>query len=341
MMNPFASRRESDERAPLDRRSFLALGMGGLVLASVPVAIASSKRRVVSRTVPVMATIAEIRVVVDGERDVPRAEAAIEAALEELYAVDRAMTRFSRHSEVGRANLEAARQPVGVGAATAAVVERALHWASCSGGAFDPCMGEVSDLWDVRHRHEPPAQREVRRFAGRSLYTQLEVGRRSGSAMLYYHTADIGLDLGGIAKGWSVDRAAAALRARGIRDALVNVAGHLYAIGQSERGDAWEIGVQSPTDPNGIVARFALTDAAVATSGDYRQYFDYKGRRFHHIMDPRTGEPRLTGEHSVSVRAERCIDADAGATAVFGAPPEKARAMLAAAAPDARLIHSI
>ncbi len=175
MMKAFKGRGDGDERAPLDRRSFLALGMGGLVLASVPVAIASSKRRVVSRTVPVMATIAEIRVVVDGERDVPRAEAAIDAALEELYAVDRAMTRFSRHSEVGRANLEAARHPVAVGAATAAVVERALHWASCTQGAFDPCMGEVSDLWDVRHRHEPPAAKDVRRFAGRSLYKQLEL----------------------------------------------------------------------------------------------------------------------------------------------------------------------
>ena len=159
--------------------------------------------------------------------------------------------------------------------------------------------------------------------------------------MLYYHTSDIGLDLGGIAKGWSVDRAADALRARGIRDALVNVAGHLYAIGHSERGDAWEIGVQSPTDPNGIVARFPLTDAAVATSGDYRQFFDYKGRRFHHILDPRTGEPRLTGEHSVTVRAPSCIDADAGATAVFGTSPERARAMLAAAAPGSILLHYV
>ncbi len=327
-------------RSPLDRRTFLTLGIGGLVVASLPKALAG-RRRVVSRTVPVMATIAEIRVVVDGERDIPRAEAAIDAALEELYAVDRAMTRFSRYSEVGRANVEAAAHAVPVGAATAAVVGRALHWAECTGGRFDPCLGEAEELWDVRRRREPPPAREVRRFAGRWLYRQLELDGTAGGARVFYHSRDIALDLGGIAKGWAVDRAADALRAHGVRDGLVNVAGHLYALGRSERGDAWEVGVQSPSDPNGIVARFPLTDGGVATSGDYRQFFDYHGRRFHHILDPRTGEPRLTGEHTVTVWAPSCIDADAGATAVFGATREQAGALLAAAAPGARLVHSL
>ncbi len=233
---------ERGERGPLDRRTFLTLGVGGLVVAALPKALAG-RRRVVSRTVPVMATVAEIRVVVDGERDVPRAEAAIDAALEELYAVDRTMTRFSRYSEVGRANVEAASHAVPLGAATAAVVARALHWADCTDGAFDPCLGEASELWDVRHRHEPPPSREVRRFAGRGLYRQLELDGAPAGARLFYHSRDIALDLGGIAKGWSVDRAADALRAHGVRDGLVNVAGHLYALGQSERGDAWEVGV--------------------------------------------------------------------------------------------------
>ncbi len=334
MMNP------SSGRGPVDRRAFLTFGLGGLVVAALPRALAGRKR-VVSRTVPVMATIAEIRVVVDGEREVPRAEAAIAAALDELYAVDRTMTRFSRNSEVGRANVEAASHAVPLGAATAAVVARALHWADRSGGIFDPCLGEASELWDVRRRHEPPAVREVRRFAGRGLYRRLELDRAGGGTRVYYHSPDIALDLGGIAKGWAVDRAADALRAHGVRDGLVNLAGHLYALGQSERGDAWEVGVQSPTDPNGIVARFPLSDGAVATSGDYRQFFDYHGRRFHHILDPRTGEPRVTGEHTVTVWAPTCIDADAGATAVFGTTREQAAALLAAAAPHARLMHSL
>ena len=326
-------------RGLVDRRTFLTLGVGGLVVAALPRAL-SAHRRLVTRTVPVMGTVAEIRVVYDG-LDVARAEAAIDAALEELYAVDRTMTRFSRHSEVGVANLEAAKRAVPIGAATAAVIQRALHWSERTDGSFDPCLGEVCELWDVKHRHQPPPDREVRRFAGRALYRQLEVGRRAGGTVVYFHSPELALDLGGIAKGWGVDRAVDALRAHGIRDALVNCGGDLYAMGHSERGDAWEIGVQSPTDPHGIVARFAVSDRAVATSGDYRQFFEYHGHRYHHLMDPRTAAPRLTREESVTVEAATCMDADAGATAVFGAPGERARAILAAAVPDAMLLHSI
>ncbi len=327
---------ESAGRGPLDRRHFLALGVGGLVVAALPRALAGARRHLVTRTVPVMGTIAEIRVVHDDSR---LAERAIDAAVEELYRVDRTMTRFSRHSEVGRANVEAASHPVALGAATAAVVERALFWAERTGGSFDPCLGEACALWDVEHRHVPPPAAEARRFAG-GLYRQLELGRRHDQTMVYFHSPRVGIDLGGIAKGWAVDRAVDALRAHGIRNAIVEAGGDLYAMGHSERGDAWEIGVQSPTNPHEILARFPLTDRAVATSGDYRRFFDYHGRRYSHLLDPRTGEPRQTREHSVSVEAETCMDADAGATAVFGASREQAQALLAGAMPGARLIHS-
>jgi len=328
-----------EARGPVDRRTFLTFGLGGLVVAALPKAL-SAHRRLATRTVPVMGTIAEIRVVYDG-RDEARGQAAIDAALAELYAVDRTMTRFSRHSQVGVANLEAAQRPVAIGAATAAVVERALHWAERTDGRFDPCLGEVSELWDVTHRHEPPAAGAVRRFAGLGLYRKLEVGRRGGSPVVYYHAPELALDLGGIAKGWGVDRAVDALRAHGIRDALVNCGGDLYALGHSERGDAWEVGVQSPADPHAIVARFTLSDGAVATSGDYRQYFDFHGERYHHLLDPRTAAPRVTCEQSVTVQAATCLDADAGATAVFGAAREQAGALLTRAAADARLLHSV
>jgi thiamine biosynthesis lipoprotein len=208
-----------------------------------------------------------------------------------------------------------AEAPVVVSAATAAVVERALHWAEHTAGTFDPCLGEVCQLWDVEHRQAPPAQGEVRHFAGEGLFRQVDLDRRGGERVVYFHSRDVALDLGGIGKGWAVDRAVDALRAHGIRDAVVNAGGDLYAMGNSERGDPWEIGVQSPTDPHALAATLRLSDAAVATSGDY--------------------------VHSVSVRAATCMDADAGATAVFGCDPLHAQSLLAGAASGARLVHSI
>lgn len=321
---------------PLDRRTFLSIGIGGLVVASVPRAL-SARQRVTTRTVPVMGTIAEIKVV---HGDVAQAERAIDAALEELYRVDRTMTRFSRLSEVGRANLEAAAKPVALGVATAAVVERGLRWADWSEGAFDPCIGGACELWDIGHRQVPPPAGESHRYAGRHFYRHLELGRRAGESVVYYHAGDLALDLGGIAKGWAVDRAVDALRAHGIRDAVVNCGGDLYAMGHSERGDAWEIGVQSPTDPRGLVATLRASDTAIATSGDYCRYFDFHGRRYSHLLDPVTGEPRQAREHSVSVQAATCIDADAGATAAFVLPAERVANVLSRA-DGARLVHSI
>jgi thiamine biosynthesis lipoprotein len=136
------------------------------------------------------------------------------------------------------------------------------------------------------------------------------------------------VDLGGIAKGWAVDRAIEAIRAHGFKDAIVNAGGDLYAMGHSERGDAWEIGIQDPRNPGRISRTLELSDAAVATSGDYIQYFEYQGRRYHHIMDPITASPRVTAVHSVTVQAATCMAADVACGSVYGlAAPQAARVL--------------
>ncbi|NIY12473.1 MAG: FAD:protein FMN transferase [Gemmatimonadetes bacterium] len=325
---------QPDSRRP-SRREFVALGAGAFVVAAMP-GVLRPKRRLVRRTVPVMGTIAEIGVIHPDER---YAQGAIDAAIAELRAVDRTMTRFSDHSEVGRANLEAARRPVTVSPATAEVVSAGLAWAAASEGAFDPTLGRLSALWDVGHRSAPPPAADVRAAASPGLYRRLEVGRRGGDAVLVYHDPAIGLDLGGIAKGYGVDRAVAALREWGVRDALVNVGGDLYAMGRSEDGDEWEVGVRDPDDAHRLAATFRISDRAVATSGDYEQYFDHEGRRYHHLLDPRTGAPRQTPVRSVTVAADHCITADAAGTAVFGQDRHGASRVIAAMDRGASLLY--
>lgn len=317
------------------RREFVALGLGAFVVATAP-SVIRPKRRLVRRRVPVMGTVAEIGVV---HRDESYAQRAIRAALTELRAVDRTMTRFDDASEVGQANLHASRRAVPVSAATAAVVQAALTWADASAGAFDPTVGRAVELWDVGRRHSPPAERQVRALAGPGLFRALELGRSNGEAVVVYHDDAIRLDLGGIAKGFGVDRAVAALRDWGVTDALVNVGGDLYALGSSEDGDPWEVGVRDPDDAGRLAARFRISDRAVATSGDYEQFFDHDGRRYHHLLDPRTGAPRRTSVRSVTVAADHCMMADAAGTAVFGATPDVARRVVAVVDPTATLLH--
>jgi FAD:protein FMN transferase len=317
------------------RREFLGLGLGAFVVAAVPWAARRRDARA-RRSIPVMGTVAEVIVV---HRDAGRAQAAIDAAFAELRGVEATMSRFLADSDIGRANRGAAAGPVIVSAATAAVLMEALRWAEASDGRFDPALGRAVELWDFGQRTAPPAADAVRRVAGGELYRELEVARRRGEAVVAFHRPEIAVDLGGIAKGWAVDRAVDALRAHGVRHALVNAGGDLYALGRSPEGDPWEIGVQSPVDSRALITTLRLEDEAVATSGDYHQGFDHGGRRYHHLLDPRTGEPRRTAAHTVTVAAGTCVAADAATTAVFGCAHADAARILAAAGPGARIIH--
>lgn len=323
--------RNSGGRGP-SRRDFFLMGAGIFAVSTLGLDVA--RRRLVRRTVPVMGTVAEIAVVSRNER---HAHAAIDAAVSELRAVQRLMSRFDVMSDVGRANSAAVGEPVAVSAATAAVVAEALHWAGARGSGFDPAIGRVAALWDVTHRSTPPDARSVSRLAGRALYREVEVGRHAGRDVVVYHDADVMLDLGGIAKGWAVDRAVAALREWGVTDGLVNAGGDLYALGSAADGDAWTVGVRA-ADGAGLASTITLSNRAVATSGDYEQYFEHDGRRYHHLLDPNTAAPRASATHSLSVAAELCMTADAAATAVFGQAADRAGAVLATIAPDARIV---
>ena len=323
-----------DRPAPrhLTRREVISVGIGAFVVAAVPFA-RRSRTRLVRRTIPVMGTIAEVAVV---HRDAPYAHAAIDAAFDELRLVDRLMTRFTPTSEIGQANAGAWRDGVAVSEPTAAVLYESLRWAEASDGAFDPCLGRAVELWDVGHRTVPPEERTVRPFAGRRLYRALDVH----GGQVRFTDSDVAIDLGGIGKGYAVDRAVATLRAWGIHQGLVNAGGDLYALGTSEDGDPWKVGIRSPSDPSTLSGTIDVSDAAVATSGDYLQRFRYGGRSYHHLLDPATGSPRVTATHSVTIKAASCMAADAGATAVFGMDEAPARTLLRRAA-DAELVEAV
>lgn len=320
----------------IDRRHFLALGLGAFVVAAAPMA-ARRQPRVTRRTLPVMGTFAEIAVV---DADGRRAHQAIDAAMAELLRVERTMTRFTRTSDIGMANLMASRAPVAVGAETAFVVAEALRWAEATGGAYDPAIGGAVALWDVAHRDTPPAAEQVRRLAARQLHRAVEVDRSGASPVLAYHNADVALDLGGIAKGYGVDRAVVALRAAGVTRALVNVGGDLYALGHVADGEPWRVGIQDPADPANTLETLRIADAAIATSGTYAQYFRHAGRRYHHLMDPATGAPRETLVRSLTIRADSCMHADVAATALYGMARADAARVLARQAPGGAVVHS-
>jgi thiamine biosynthesis lipoprotein len=235
-------------------------------------------------------------------------------------------------------NAAGASRAVRVGEPTATVLAAALGWAAASDGAFDPAIGRVVALWNVNEAHALPAAALVTSLAGRSLYRQVQLGQEDGAPAIAFTSPDVALDLGGIAKGYAVDRAIAALRDLGIDDALVNVGGDLYAAGTAGDGAPWRVGIQAPEAPGALLGSLEVQDRAIATSGDYEQGFGYRGVRYHHLMDPATAAPRRVASHSITIEAASCMDADAAATTVFGWTSERARAVLAVQAPGARVV---
>ena len=319
-----------------DRRDFLALGVGALAVGALP-AMLRRRPRLVSRRLPVMGTVAEVVV---RHRDSAWALRAIDAAFAELRRVDATMTRFRSDSDIGRVNLAAGSRSA-VSEDTGLVLRAALGWAQASEGRFDPCLGGATALWDVAQRDRPPLDPDVARFAGRGLWQSLEVEVGGTSPTVRLHRPDAALDLGGIAKGFGVDAAARALRDHGVFHALVNVGGDLAALGVDHDDEPWRIGVRSPYDPDEVIEVLRVSDAAVATSGDYLQYFQHGGRRYHHLLDPETGEPRRTRARSLTAQADRCMTADAAATTLFGATPAVAAGILHRAASTARIVHQV
>lgn len=307
--------RETVGPAGLDRRKFLLLGAGAFAVASTPLAW-RRRDRLIGRRIPVMGTVAEVAVVLPDES---RAQEAIDAAFRELRWVERTMSRFRADSDVGRANGAPSGRAVTVTPETGTVLRESIRWARATEGRFDPCLGRSSALWAIGDRREPPPPEAVRRLAGRGLYGALEVDHGwAAGPTVRLHDPRAAIDLGGIAKGYAVDRAVRALRAHGVDRGLVNAGGDLYALGRSADGDPWKVGVRSPHHPSGLATTLRVSDRAVATSGDYLAFFEHSGRRYHHLLDPGTGAPRTSRMRSLTTAASSCMAADAAATALFG-----------------------
>jgi thiamine biosynthesis lipoprotein len=196
----------------------------------------------------------------------------------------------------------------------AALLVDAKRISAASGGAFDPGVGELVELYgfhDATAEPRAPAPAEIDRLlaAGAGI-ASVDIDGREVRAR-----ARVLLDLGGIAKGEAVDRLVELLRSHGVRDALVNAGGDLRVLG-SRDGRPWRIGIEDPRADR-VLGVIALEDGEAAfTSGDYERFVEHDGERLHHILDPRTGRP-AAATRAVTVIARRGVLADAAATALF------------------------
>ena len=255
------------------------------------------------------------------DADIDSLHAGVEEVLQE---VDRQMSTYRADSVLNRLNQAELNQAVAVDSELFFVLQRSEAIASQSGGAFDHTVGGLVSLWGFGPEGTVttrPDQDELQRRLEQVGYHFVILDAQAQTAM---RTSDVFVDLSGIAKGYGVDVVSAYLSEQGIDNHLVNIGGDLYAKGTRTSEDLWRVGIEAPNDQRQVIQQILpVTNTAMVSSGDYRNYFEYEGVRYSHTIDPTTGTPIAHHLASTTVLADNATDADGYASAIMVLGPER------------------
>jgi thiamine biosynthesis lipoprotein len=278
----------------------------------------------------IMGTFAHIVAVAE---DSGTAKKCIQAALEEIHKVDNLMSDYKSDSEISRVNREAYEKAVQVSESTYEVLQRSVEFSKMTDGAFDVTIGPLVALFrKAKESKVAPGEEQIALARSKVGFEKLNLDSENQTVQF----ADKGmlLDLGGIAKGYAIDKAIEAAQRCGAIGAMVDIGGDVRCFGLPPKGrDHWLIGLQDPNsaiegmEGGGLRLVLKITNEAVATSGDYQQFVLIEGKRYSHIMDRRTGTS-AEGLSSVTIITDNATDADALATAVSVMGAEKGLALI-------------
>jgi len=250
--------------------------------------------------------------------DAARGRELVAEIMAEYRRFDDAMSTYKPASEISLVNAHAAEAPMAIGDELFGLVERSLALSVASGGAFDITYDSVGYLYDFR-AHRRPTDEQIAEHLGAVDYRHVVLDRERRT--IFFKTEGVRINLGGIAKGYIVERAAAMLRAKGVEHALLNAGGDTRVVGD-RRGQPWIVGIRHPRAADEVVTRLPLVDEAISTSGDYERFFEENGHRYHHILNPATGRP-TEGILTVTVIGPDGTMTDGLDTAIFVLGAEK------------------
>ncbi len=275
-----------------------------------------------------MGTVYHVKLVTSGKVETAPLKSELDRLLKDL---NRSMSTYDPQSEISRFNGAKTDQPVAVSDDFATVMRISQKIYNLTQGAWDGTVAPLINLWGFGPKGQltqVPSAEAIE--AGQEVvgfhHIELQDGR-----LLVKKIPKVTLSLASIAKGYGVDRLAGVLIQKGYTDFLVEIGGEVYAQGHNAAGDPWRVGINRP-DPGGrldaVYRVVRLSQTALATSGDYRQFYEIDGKRYSHIIDPKTGYPVQNGVVSASVVAGNCALADGLATALMVMGPEKGLALI-------------
>ncbi len=256
--------------------------------------------------------------------DPDEGQQALEEVFVEAERINRLMSTYIDGSEISEINRVAANGPVAVGEELFRLIQRSLDISVLTHGAFDITYDSVGQHYDFRDRQRPDAATiEVEKKNIDYRYVELD---ESTSSVAFLKDG-VRINLGGIAKGYVVERGVDILRGHGIRHAIVTAGGDSRLLGD-RRGRPWMVGIRDPRKEGQVAISVPLADEAISTSGDYERYFDEDGVRYHHIIRPSTGEP-AGGVLSATVFGPDAVITDALSTSVFVMGVDKGLTLIA------------
>jgi thiamine biosynthesis lipoprotein len=261
--------------------------------------------------------------------DEPKAAAGADLVFKEMKRIDAVMTTWTDTSEVSQINLAAGKKPVKVSDETFTVIERAVDISKRSNGVFDITVGAFKGLWkfDQDMDGSIPDPAEVKKRLANIGWKHLKLDKKARTVFL--DKAGMSITLGGIAKGYAVDRCVELLYKAGFVDFMVQAGGDMYVSGKKD-ADPWVVGIRDPRGVDGQMFALApIENHSFSTSGDYERGFVSKkdGIRYHHILDPRTGFP-ARASRSVTIRAKDAFTADAWSKVLFILGPKPSLALI-------------
>jgi len=252
-------------------------------------------------------------------QDAATGNRAIEAVLAEMRRIDVTMSTYKPDSEVSHVNSRAAAGPMKISKELFDLLQTALEFSRITEGAFDITYASVGFMYDF-DRQIKPSEAQIESALPAVSYRHVILD--PGAQTVRFSQAGVRIDLGGIGKGYAVDRGIAILQSMGIGHALVAAGGDSRIIGD-RFGSPWIVGIRHPDDRNKVIAKIPLMDTAISTSGDYERFFDENGKRYHHILDPRTGQS-ASKVRSATILASTATRSDGLSKTAFVLGPERA-----------------
>lgn len=197
------------------------------------------------------------------------------------------------------------------------IVEKGVYYSELTNGSFDLSVGPIVKLWSIGlPEARVPSQEEIDAALPTIGYENIILD--PDASTIYLEKPNMKLDLGGIAKGYTADAIAGLLASKGVEHALVDLGGNIYTLGHKVDGSLWKVGIQDPFENrNNIVGYVSVADQSVVTSGIYERFLEANGKKYHHILDPKTGYPFDNDIAGISIISDKSIDGDALSTAVF------------------------